>query len=985
MNTYVIVVDFTRTLLICFFLSIGSLHAQQQPADWVDPFIGTDGFGHTFPGATTPFGMVQLSPDTRTTGWENCSGYHSSNNTIIGFSHLHLSGTGAADYGDIMFMPTIGKQIRPGDESSPMNGYRSSFKKESEMAKPGYYAVTLDDHGIKVELTATTRTGIQRYTFPESDIAYVILDLNHGIEDKAAETFIRIVGNKTVQGYRRSKGWAKDQIVFFHSEFSVPFIENEMFDSKTLSAIADNRAIQGGSVAAFRFKTKKGQQITLKTGVSTVSAENAKLNLTTEAASWDFEGFRKNAFNNWNTELSRIKVEGDNKNEKIIFYTSLYHCMIHPSIMSDVDGRYRGMDDKIHRMDRGNMYTVFSLWDTFRALHPLMTIIDPIRAQEFVRALLRKYNESGTLPVWELASNETGCMIGYHSVPVIVDTYMKGLRDFDTTLALEACVKSAMMDHLGLKHYKALGYIPADKENESVSKTLEYAYDDWCIAQMAKNMGKKNESELFGKRARYYLNVFDKSSGFVRGKKNGNWVAPFDPYEVSGIYTEANAWQYNFFMPHDIPGMINLNNGLPNFTTRLDTLFSANTKLTGRSQPDISGMIGQYAHGNEPSHHMAYLYNYTDKPYRTAQLTRKIMSEMYGTGRDGLSGNEDCGQMSAWYVLSALGIYPVSPGNNLYEIGSPIFKKAVINNGSGGVTTFLANASDTANIHIESILINGKEVESPIQHSVLAGGSTINFQMTSVSVKNMKSLIPLNSDTIQSVMMPFVSSCEKSFFDSCKVSMSCHTEGAEIRFTRDGTEPHEGSEVYREPISIKETTKIHLKAFKKGFHPSSTEHVQFLKLPYKKLVTYKNEYSHNYTGGGKNGLVDGINGEPNAFGSWQGFYGKDFEAAIDLGEAREFSKLSATFLQQYPSWIWLPATVYFYVSSDGVSYSEIHRQTNTVSLDKDGSFVEAFTYSGPKQKARFVKVVGTNMGNCPEWHPGSGNPTWIFIDEITVE
>ncbi|MFM7079327.1 MAG: GH92 family glycosyl hydrolase, partial [Bacteroidota bacterium] len=848
MHTNAIAVITQKIYFVIFFLSIGTLHAQQHPAEWVDPFIGTDGFGHTFPGATTPFGMVQLSPDTRTTGWENCSGYHSSNNTIIGFSHLHLSGTGAADYGDIMFMPTIGNQIRPGDESNPMSGYRSSFKKESEIAKPGYYAVVLDDHGIKVELTATTRTGIQRYTFPESDKAYIILDLNHGIEDKATETFIRIIDNKTIQGYRRSKGWAKDQIVFFHSEFSEPFSENAIFDTKSLSSAINASTVKGGSVASFGFKTKKGQRVIVKTGISTVSAENAKLNLATEAASWDFDGFKRKAFNSWNEELSRIKVDDGTNEQKVVFYTSLYHCMIHPSIMSDVDGRYRGMDDKIHQMDRGNMYTVFSLWDTFRALHPLMTIIDPDRAQEFVRALLRKYRESGTLPVWELASNETGCMIGYHSVPVIVDTYMKGLKDFDTTLAIEACVKSAMMDHLGLKYYKELGYIPADKENESVSKTLEYAYDDWCIAQMAKSMGKQPEADLFASRAMYYLNVYDKTSGFVRGKKNGNWVSPFDPYEVSGIYTEANAWQYNFFMPHDIPGMMKLNNGLQNFTARLDSLFSANTKLTGRSQPDISGMIGQYAHGNEPSHHMAYLYNYTGKPYRTAQLTRKIMSEMYGTSRDGLSGNEDCGQMSAWFVLSALGIYPVSPGNNSYEIGSPIFKKAIINNGSGGITTILSNASDTNDIYVESMLINGKPSLSPLKHISLTGGSTIEFRMSSLSDKYMKSITPIHSDNIQTVMMPFVLSCEKSFFDSCKVSMSCHTEGAEIRYTKDGTEPNESSAVYREPIIIKETTKFHIKAFKKDYLSSTTEHVQFLKLPYKKVVTYKNEYSHNYTG-----------------------------------------------------------------------------------------------------------------------------------------
>lgn len=979
------IVKTMRIIVFSVFCLTTTVHAQQKPIEWVDPFIGTDGFGHTFPGATTPFGMVQLSPDTRTTGWENCSGYHSSNKTIIGFSHLHLSGTGAADYGDIMFMPTIGNQIRPGEESKPETGYRSQFKKENEQAKPGYYSVTLDDHQIKVELTATTRVGMQRYTFPASQNARVILDLSHGIEDKAIETYIQIIDNSTIQGYRRSRGWAKNQIVYFHAEFSTPFASYGVYDIQSNELEGAQHRTKGGLIGSFQFKTSKGEKILVKTGISTVSSENAKLNMTKELPGWDFEKTMKQAADSWNIELSRIEVDGGDKDQKTVFYTSLYHCMIHPSIMSDVDGRYRGMDDQIHTMDRGNMYTVFSLWDTFRALHPLFTIIDPERAQEFVRALLRKYNESGTLPVWELASNETGCMIGYHSVPVIVDTYMKGLKDFDTTLALNASVKSAMMDHLGLKHYKLQGYIPADKENESVSKTLEYAYDDWCIYKMAESMGRKQDAELFGKRAKYYLNVFDRSSGFVRGKKNANWVTPFDPFEVSGIYTEANAWQYNYFIPHDIQGMIDINNGLNSFTAKLDTLFSTDTKLTGRSQPDISGMIGQYAHGNEPSHHMAYLYNYTENPNRTAELTRKIMADFYNTSRAGLIGNEDCGQMSAWYVFSALGVYPIAPGSNAYEIGSPIFKKTTIRNGVDGAITITNDAPNEQSIYVESVSVNGKTHTPPLQHKDFLNSNNIHFKMSSNPGSSVKSLLPTTADEGKTVMTPYLASCEKSFFDSCLVSMQCQTSGADIRFTRDGTEPNQSSELYVKPFHISQSTTLRMIGFKIGQRESSIEQAQFIRLPYRKQVTYKNEYSHNYTGGGKNGLVDGINGEPNAFGSWQGFYGKDFEAVIDLMESREFSQVSASFLQQYPSWIWLPGEVVFLVSEDGITYNEMYRKKNSTPLDKDGSFVETFTYAAPKQKGRYVKVVATNMGSCPEWHPGSGNPTWIFIDEVTIE
>ncbi|MFN5224270.1 MAG: GH92 family glycosyl hydrolase [Bacteroidota bacterium] len=959
--------------------------AQSNLSTYVDPFIGTDGFGHTFPGATTPFGMVQLSPDTRTKGWENCSGYHSSNKTIIGFSHMHLSGTGAADYGDIMFMATIGLQTQAGDESKPLSGYRSAYTKETESAKPGYYKVKLDDHGIIAEMTATTRTGIQRYTFPSSDSAYIVLDLDHGIEDKTTETMIEVIDNKSISGYRRSRGWAKDQIVFFHAEFSEPFADMVFTDSKSNRLKGKTQSMGEGIKAAFRFTTSKGKQVMVRTGISTVSRENAKLNLTTELNNWDFEKVMQSAAASWDQELARISVKGGTSDQLKVFYTSLYHCMIHPNIMSDVDGRYRGMDNQIHTVEKGKMYTVFSLWDTFRALHPLFTIIDPDRAQDFVRSLLAKFKESGTLPVWELASNETGCMIGYHSVPVIVDAYMKGLKDFDTTLALNACMKSAMMDHLGLKYYKKTGYIPADKENESVSKTLEYAYDDWCIYQMAKAMGRTGESKIFERRSNYHLNVFDKSSGFVRGKKNGNWVSPFDPYEVSGIYTEANAWQYNWFMPHDINGMIGLAEGIDKFTANLETLFSAENKLTGRSQPDISGLIGQYAHGNEPSHHMAYLFNYTSQPFRTADIARKIMDDFYTTKRDGLIGNEDCGQMSAWYVFSAMGFYPVCPGSNLYDIGTPLFDEVMINPGNGKTTSIRSIRKNKSDRYVSMARINGKESGLQFEHRHLAEGAKIEFELAAESNAHLNGVGVSTKPSKPSTMIPFVESCEKAFFDSCMVVMKCHTDSSEIRYTLDGSEPNRNSILYSKPITISQSSKLRMIAYRNGYEKSSVEEVEFIRLPYRKTVTYKKDFSHNYTAGGKNGLVDGIQGEPNAFGSWQGFWGDNFEATIDLGDLRTFSKIETTFLQQYPSWIWLPSEVTYEVSSNGSDFKEIYRKKNGIPLDKDGAFVEAFKSTIPNMQARYVRIKAVNMGKCPEWHPGSGNPSWIFVDEVTIE
>ncbi|MBL0340578.1 MAG: GH92 family glycosyl hydrolase [Bacteroidetes bacterium] len=977
-----------KFILICsslFFLNSGNLFGQHKKlTSLVNPFIGTDGFGHTFPGATQPFGMVQLSPDTRTSGWENCSGYHSSNPTIIGFSHTHLSGTGASDYGDILFMATKGIQMHSGIESEPLSGYRSAFNHETERASPGYYRVKLEDYGIQAEMTVTTRCGFQKYTFPASDSSVIITDLVHGISDKVTDAEITFSNNKIMSGYRRSKGWAKNHIIYFYAEFSKPFEKSGLTNAKGESVIGNSYKNAEGAKAWVLFRTKKFEAIYVKVGISTVSVENAKLNLSSEIPAWDFLKTTMDASTSWDNELNRILVEGATKNDKINFYTALYHTMISPNIMSDVDGRYRGMDGEIHKIERGNMYTVFSLWDTFRALHPLFTIIDPQRAQDFVRALLIKYKESGLLPVWELASNETDCMIGYHSIPVIYDAWAKGLKDFDSEIAFEAMVKSSMQDHLGLKNYKSQGYIPADKENESVSKTLEYAYDDWCIAMMAKDLGKINEYNQFLKRSKSYLNVYDVESGFMRGKKNSNWVKPFDPFEVSGIYTEANAWQYTWFIPHDSKSMIEMMGGSKTFKNRLDTLFSTSAKLTGRSQPDISGMIGQYAHGNEPSHHLAYLYNFTDEPGNSAILVRKIMNEFYTNNRDGLIGNEDCGQMSAWYVFSAMGFYPVCPGDNSYYFGSPLFNKITIGNGNGNKFIIIADSLNTQNIFIKDALLNGNKMKQPLLHKDLMNGGILNFKMTNI-LTGIQFPIPASIDTLKVVMIPFLRSGEKAFLDSCSIDMQTYTENATIRYTTDGTEPNSDSRMYTKPFHIKASTNFKMKGFKSGMENSFTEESSFLKLPYRRTISYTNPYSHLYTAGGNNGLIDGINGEPNAFGSWQGFYGDDFEVIIDLEKIRSFSKINTTFLQQYPSWIWFPTQVEYAVSTDGKNYRQVYTKKNDVSTDADGSFVKDFEAIIPGTKARFVKVTAKNLGVCPSWHPGAGEKAWIFVDEIEIE
>jgi len=631
----------------------------------VDPFIGTDAHGHVYPGAATPFGMVQLSPDTRKDSWDGCSGYHYSDNTIMGFSHTHLSGTGVGDYGDIRFMPTVGEiMLNPGSEESPESGYRSSFSHEDELAFAGYYKVRLLDYNIQAELTATPRAGFHKYTFPNSEQANIIIDLTEGVtSDYILDLWVEVISDTEIQGLRRTDGWSDNQYVFFNAKFSKPFSRYGFaVDGKEKTML---KKASGKDVKCWvSFAAEEKEEVKVKVGISAVSAENAKLNREEEIPGWKFEKIRKQANKLWNDELGRIEiVDNDQDDRKKIFYTSLYHALLNPNLYSDVNGEYRGHDNEIHTAEDFDYYTVFSLWDTYRTEHPLLTIIDQKRTVDFIKTMLAQYEQGGLLPVWELAANETNCMIGYHSVPVIADAYMKGIRDYDVDLALDACIESAMQEQFGLEWYMKLGYIPSGKESESVSKTLEYAYDDWCIAQLAKEMGRDDVYETFIKRAQYYKNVFDPETKFMRAKLNGSWFSPFDPWEVNFNYTEANSWQYSYYVPQDVSGLMDLLGGSDSLAARLDLLFSARQNTSGRHQADITGLIGQYAHGNEPSHHMAYLYNYCGKPWKTQKRVRQIMDELYTSNADGLCGNEDCGQMSAWYVMSALGFYPVTPAS----------------------------------------------------------------------------------------------------------------------------------------------------------------------------------------------------------------------------------------------------------------------------------------------------------------------------------
>jgi predicted alpha-1,2-mannosidase len=952
---------------------------------FVNPFIGTGGHGHTYPGATLPFGMVQLSPDTRLEGWDGCSGYHYSDSVVYGFSHTHLSGTGVPDYGDILFMPTTGKiQFANGDDN-PDNGYASRFSHEKEIASPGFYKTHLDDYNIDVELSTSKRVGFHKYTFASSDQANIIIDLLH--RDKVIVAGITKVSDTEIEGFRRSTAWANDQVIYFVAEFSKPF---QHFQIEKEGNKINEEKTEGESIkAAIRFQTEENEEIYVKVGISAVDIDGARKNLIEEIPDWDFDKVKVEAEQSWNKELNKIQVEG-NKDDKIVFYTSMYHAFLAPNLFMDVDGRYRGRDLEVHQSSEFENHTVFSLWDTYRATHPLYTIVQQEKTYDFINTMLVQYEQGGRLPVWELAANETECMIGYHSIPVIVDAYMKGLRDFDIEKAYEAMKHSAELDHFGLESYKKNGYIPAQDEAESVSKTLEYAYDDWCIAIMAKELGYDEDYQYYIKRAQSYKNIFDPSTGFMRAKMNGRWFTPFDPKEVNFNYTEANSWQYSFYVPQDISGLINMIGGEDKFEERLDQLFSESSQTTGRHQSDITGLVGQYAHGNEPSHHMAYLYNYIGKPWESQKLTAQIMNELYTKEADGLCGNEDCGQMSSWYVVSAMGFYPVTPGSNLYAFGTPIFKKSVINLESGNTFTISANNVSKENIYIQSASLNGKEYnKSFIMHQEIMEGGELIFEMGSEPNHDWGSKvedIPVSKITENLITPgPFVIEGAKTFYDSTKISMGTIDADASVYFTTDGTIPDLKSNHYNGEFYITSSTKLSAIAHMEGMPTSKVLMVIFTKIPKGRSITLGTKYANQYAAGGDIALIDFIRGPKNyKTGSWQGYEGVNIEAVVDLGSIKLLNKFETGFLQDNNSWIFMPEEVSYEISKDGINYQHIGTVKNDIPQNEMGTILKNFTVNFAT-KARYIKMTAKNIGTCPDWHKGAGNEAWIFADEIVIE
>lgn len=702
---------------------------------YVNPLIGSAGHGHVFVGANVPFGAVQLGPTNIFEGWDWCSGYNYSSNTIVGFTHTHLSGTGIGDLNDISIMPATGDLLlNKGSKTDIDGGYQSTFSHENEGVKPGYYSVLLDKYQIKAELTATERVGFHRYRFPASPKnPHLMIDLNEGIGwDRPTETYLEQVDSQTIVGYRMSTGWSSDQRLYFAVKLSQPVSSMSLYDS---TVVVNGKSGKGVRMkAVLNFAGLKGEVLKLKVGLSPVSYENALANITAELPGWDFENVMAQADRKWNKELSKVVIKAP-EDTKTIFYTALYHTMIAPSIFNDANGDYRGTDKKVYQKQQFTNYTTFSLWDTYRAFHPLYTLLHPDKVSDIVNTLLAIYQQQGKLPVWHLMGSETNTMIGYHAVPVIVDAYLKGFKGFDAELAYKAVRQSAMQQTDGIGYAQKLKYIPADSVIESVAKGMEYAIDDWCIAQMAKAMNKADDYAYFSKRAKLYKEYFDTRTQFMRGKlANGSWREPFNPIASrhrEDDYTEGNAWQYTWLVPQDPEGLIKLFGGDLPFTKKLDALFSMSSEMSAGSSPDISGLVGQYAQGNEPNHHIPYLYAYAGQPWKTASLVRHITDSLYTTKPDGLCGNEDLGQMSSWYAFSALGFYPVNPANGMYVFGSPLINEATITVGAK-IFNIRVLHNNAQNKYIQKITLNGKAYPySYIRHKDLVNGGTLVMTMGS--------------------------------------------------------------------------------------------------------------------------------------------------------------------------------------------------------------------------------------------------------------
>lgn len=963
---------------------------------FVNPFIGTGGHGHTYPGASAPFGMMQLSPDTRYDGWDGCGGYHYSDSIIYGFSHTHLSGTGVSDYSDLLITPQVGKPKTEGKFNDP-NGYGHRFSHDKEQAFPGFYSVELLDANIRAEFTVDVHSGLHKYTFNgPNQKKYILLDLDY--RDELISAHFETISKNKIKGHRISKAWAEEQHFYFYLESSI--------DWKKAKQITKNSRHK--LLLEFPNDTK---EIILRVGISAVDTEGAEENLNAEISGFDFIAQRVKANREWEKELSKIHFDAD-KNTKTIFYTALYHSFLAPNTFSDIDGRYRGMDKAIHQLEKKNdkQFTVFSLWDTFRATHPLFTLTQEEKTNQFIRTFLRMDAEQSDLPVWELAGNETECMIGFHSVSVMADAYVKDYSDFSSGEMYSASLRTSKRSDFAKEFSYNDGYISLDIEPESVSKLLEYAYDEFCIDQMTKKMYSGAYQAIItaqlapSTRPYSFINHFDPKTNFFRARRGAMWMNDFKPDEVNFNYTEANAWQYSLFAPHAIGVLAKLHGGKDALENHLDNLFTASSETSGRNQADITGLIGQYAHGNEPSHHMAYLYNHVNRPDKTQLYVDSILFNLYSNEPDGLSGNEDCGQMSSWYVLSALGFYQIAPGSPYYDIGRPLMKTAFLTLPNGKSFSFQVENQSKNNKFIQAIYLNGEKLfRTYLSHEEIITGGQLVLTMGSKPSEEIKefdasptlSEIPKNFTPI-----PFLIPENRVFTAKQIIDFGLPYQNSDlsIQYKINDSEWKE----FTSPFEISESTLLSARTINKyksenSIPPpisidrseriSATVSTSFVKknddLQLKLITPFTLPYASN----GENALIDGIQGnEEFRTGDWQGFYGFDMKAEIQFKDPKAIFKVDLGLLEDLKSWIFFPTEWTIEVSADGVNFTKYGTDKINSSINeyRPANIQKVSMNVTGSESIKAIRISVKNAGNCPDWHLGRGNSTWIFMDEIEI-
>ena len=923
-------------LVVTGFVLLFAACGKQTLTSYVNPLVGTDGHGHTFPGAIVPFGQIQPSPDTRLSGWDGCSGYHYSDDTIYGFSHTHLSGTGCEDYGDVLLMPVDEQEMREVRFGNAMReGYKHHFQHKNETARAGYYKVMLDDGGLPctiVELTADRRVAYHRYTYVQDQHNSFVIDLRH--RDVLLDGNIRLTDEGLLVGYRRSSAWNPDQKLFFAIHSSVPFERVVVSDDS--------------SQAFVQFATAK--QAELQVAISGVDINGAIGNLIT-AKYKDFESARQAADRTWESALGKLRVDGGSKEQRRCFYTALYHCMTAPYLWSDEDGRYRGTDNEIHVADEGReVYTVFSLWDTYRALHPLLTQIEPERTVDFVYTAMKQYEQGGELPMWELAGHETHCMIGYHAMPMLLEAYIH-LAEPDGSIAgytpkqlLEAMVATSNRTEAH-RAYGAQGYLSSEIDNESVSKTLEYAYDDWCIAQMAEIARDTAAARTYWIRSQSWQNIID-SNGFAHAKRNGGWVTPFDPTEVNNHYTEANSWQYSTYVPHDLEAWVDFVGGKSKAIEFLDSLFEGHNSMSGRDQADVTGLIGMYAHGNEPSHHAAWLYSKLGKPEKTRRYVHRILNEMYTSQPDGLCGNEDCGQMSAWYVLAALGMYEVCPGSDVWVETGPVFK-----------------AEGFERLPL-SVVLSDQTCPDSLRITPCPVFDDWSMQMIGEKSGEVK----VYTDKEVRFYSPFKKNGRLMPVQDCFEDRHNVTSFVVLPEAKDA--------------------EITLAAQVEGRLMSQPVTQHLVRTSTDKHVTYLTQPAPQYTENGPEGMVDNIFGTTNyRIGGWQGWQ-EDMVAVVELDKVQTIRSVGVDCLENMRSWVFFPRGVTVEYSLDGEQWntygSVLNNHFPPIHVRQEESMQHTFAVNG-SARAKYLKITARNFGALPGWHVSAGEQAWVFVDEIIVK